>query len=72
MNWFKRKEKVRYFHVVFSATFGKGTRFVSATMSVKGNGIIQSHILEIWRQSIMQDGDCTNAIILNFVEVDNA
>ena len=69
---FKRKERVRYFHVVFSATFEKGTRFVSATMSVNGDGIIQSHVLENWRQWIMCDGDCTNAIILNFIEIDNA
>ena len=70
MKWFEKSEKASYFHVVFSATFEKGTKFVSAEMEVNGAGIIQAHILESWRSVIMKEVGCTNAIILNFIEID--
>ena len=69
---FKRKGKERCFHVVFSATFEGGTRFVSSEMKVAGKGMVQSHILEYWRKTIMQEAHCTNAIILNFIEIDGS
>ena len=66
---FNRKEKKRLFHVVFSATFEKGIRVVSAEMEVSGKGFVQSHILDHWRSILMRDVNCKNAIITNFIEI---
>lgn len=67
---FKRKQKTRCFHVVFSATFETGTKLCSAEMTVNGGGLIQNHILESWRKTIAQESKCTNPIIINFIEID--